>query len=324
MQRSESTQIYWRRVNRVIDHFKDHLTEPLPFARLARLAHFSPFHFHRLCRSIVGEPLDALIRRLRAGSGHLPDVARPQSHADGDRAAYRVRLLLRFSRAFKQTYGFSPRGFCRDRLLQESKIGQDLMANAWYGFGKLPDPRNPDRFRVRLVDRPTQRIAYVRVIGSFDMQRLVAGFDRLMSWGQRRGLVPGAQLIGRPLDDLDITPMSKFRVDWCLVLPPGHDADGDVSFGVIPPIASPWSTAPATSKRRPGPGSTCSTPGCRGAAMSQRAIPRWRCTGERPRSSAGKRSTTTAACPSALCGFARAGRSNFHTKDDQCNGSSVS
>lgn len=48
-----------------------------------------------------------------------------------------------FSRAFKQTYGFSPRGFSRDRFLQESKIRQDLLANAWYGFGKLPDPETP-------------------------------------------------------------------------------------------------------------------------------------------------------------------------------------
>ncbi len=49
----ESTHMYRRRVNRVIDHIKDHLTEPLPIAKLARLAHFSPFHFHRIFRSIV-------------------------------------------------------------------------------------------------------------------------------------------------------------------------------------------------------------------------------------------------------------------------------
>jgi DNA gyrase inhibitor GyrI len=145
-----------------------------------------------------------------------------------------------FSRAFKQIYGFSPRGFSRARFLQESKIRQDLLANAWYDFGKLPDPRNPDRFRVRLVDRPAQRIAYERVIVSFEMKRLVAGYERLMAWGRRRGLVPGAQLIGRPLDDLEITPMKKFRCDWCLVLPEGFEADGDseadgdVSFGLIP------------------------------------------------------------------------------------------
>jgi AraC-like DNA-binding protein len=80
-----------------------------------------------------------------------------------------------FSRAFRQTYGFSPRGFSRDRLLQKSKIRQDLLPNAGYGLGKLPDGRNPDRFRVRIVDRPAQRVAYERVIGSFDPQRLLAG-----------------------------------------------------------------------------------------------------------------------------------------------------
>jgi DNA gyrase inhibitor GyrI len=139
-----------------------------------------------------------------------------------------------FSRAFKQIYGFSPRGLSRDRLLQESKIRQDLLANAGYGFGKLPDRRNPDRFRIRLVDRPAQRIAYERVIGSFDPQRLLAAFDRLMAWGQRHRLVPGAQLIGKSLDDPEITPMKNYQFDWCLVAPPGLVGDDDVSFAEIP------------------------------------------------------------------------------------------
>jgi len=234
MRPRESTHIYWRRVNRVIDHIKDHLTEPLPIAELARLAHFSPFHFHRIFRSIVGEPLHAFIRRLRLEMAVFQMLHGPQATLTVVALRCGFASSSDFSRAFKQTYGFSPRGFSRDRFLQESKIRQDLLANAWYGFGKLPDPRNPDRFRVRLVDRPAQRIAYERVIGSFDMPRLVAGFDRLMAWGRRRGLAPGAELIGRPLDDLDITPMKKFRVDWCLVLPPGVEADGDVSFGLIP------------------------------------------------------------------------------------------
>jgi transcriptional regulator GlxA family with amidase domain len=42
MRPRESSHIYCRRVNRVIDHIKDHLTEPLPIAELARLAHLSP------------------------------------------------------------------------------------------------------------------------------------------------------------------------------------------------------------------------------------------------------------------------------------------
>jgi AraC family transcriptional regulator len=55
-----------------------------------------------------------------------------------------------------------------------------------------------------------------------------------MTWGRRHGLVPEAQLIGVPLDDLDITPMKKFRFDWCLVLPPNTCPEGEVSFRLLP------------------------------------------------------------------------------------------
>src|SRR5271168_4257069 len=41
-----------------------------------------------------------------------------------------------FSRAFKQVYGFSPRHHSRERFLEDSKIRQDLLANAGYHFGK--------------------------------------------------------------------------------------------------------------------------------------------------------------------------------------------
>jgi DNA gyrase inhibitor GyrI/AraC-like DNA-binding protein len=234
MQSRESSEVYRRRVNRVIDHIKDHLAEPLPIERLARLAHFSPFHFHRIFRSLAGEPLHAFIRRLRLERAVFQMLHGPKTTLTAIALSCGFASSSDFSRAFKQAHGFSPRGFSRERLLQDSKIRQDLLPNAGYGFGKLPDGANPDRFRVRLVDRRAQRIAYERVIGSFDAPKLLAAFDRLMSWGRRHGLVPGGQLIGMPLDDLDVTPMPRFRFDWCLVLPPGNYPEGEVSVGVIP------------------------------------------------------------------------------------------
>jgi AraC family transcriptional regulator len=234
MKANNSTRIYLNRINRVIDYVGVHLAEPLPLEKLARLAHFSPSHFHRVFRSLTGEPLHAFIRRLRLEQAVFRMLHGPKATLTAIALQCGFASSSDFSRAFKQAYGVSPRHFSRDWLLQESKIRQDLLPNAGYGFGALPDSRNPDRFRVRLVDQPARRIAYERVIGSFEVPKLLAAFDRLMAWGRRQGLVPRAQLIGRPLDDLDITPMKKFRFDWCLVLPPGHDLDGDVSLGVIP------------------------------------------------------------------------------------------
>jgi len=73
----------------------------------------------------------------------------------------RVHRVMDFSRAFKLAYGFSPRSYTRATFLEKSKIRQDLMANAGYSFGALPKPANPDRFRVRLRERPASRIGYV-------------------------------------------------------------------------------------------------------------------------------------------------------------------
>ena len=56
---------YVDRVNRAIDFVVQNLDRPLPLADVARAAGFSPFHFHRIFRSIVGESLNEFVKRVR-------------------------------------------------------------------------------------------------------------------------------------------------------------------------------------------------------------------------------------------------------------------
>jgi DNA gyrase inhibitor GyrI/AraC-like DNA-binding protein len=238
MKASQFADIYRDRINRVIDHITRRITqhpgEPLSLSRLSRLAGFSRFHFHRLFRTLVGEPLHAYVRRLR--------LERAVFHmAHGPRATL-TEIALQcgftsssdFSRSFKQAYGFAPRRYSREAFLANSKIRQDLVANAGYGLRKLVASGNPDRFRVRLVERPAQRIAYVRVIGGYQPEGIMAGYQRLMDWGRSHRLVPGAELIGMSPDDPDITPMSRYRFDWCLAVPPSTSGGRGVTIGHVP------------------------------------------------------------------------------------------
>ncbi|MFT3880497.1 MAG: GyrI-like domain-containing protein [Gemmatales bacterium] len=232
--RSTSNHIYLDRINQVIDHITSHYAEPLRLKHLARLAHFSPYHFHRLFSSFVGEPLYAFILRLRlekaialmqhGSKTTLTDIALRTGFASSSD----------FSRAFRQRYGFSPRGYSRERLLQDSKIRQDLQHNTHYHLSKLPTKTNTDRFRVRLVDQPRQQIAYVRVIDTSNMKKLIEAFHQLMNWGKAQGLVPGAQLIGMSKDNPEITPMTHYQFDWCLAVPERVKPSSEVSGGVIP------------------------------------------------------------------------------------------
>jgi AraC-like DNA-binding protein len=56
---------YQKRVNRVLDHIQEHLADELTLADLARVAAFSPFHFHRVFTAITGETLFGFIQRVR-------------------------------------------------------------------------------------------------------------------------------------------------------------------------------------------------------------------------------------------------------------------
>lgn len=231
---AESRRIYRRRINRVIDHIGEHLADPLSLDDLARVAHFSPFHFHRIFRTLVGEPVHTFVRRLRleravARMRHGPKTTLTAIALDCGFAS-----SSDFSRAFKQAYGYAPRQDSRQRFLEESKIRQELAPNAGYDLGPWPAAPNPDRFRVRLVERPARRIAYVRVVGGYRPETVLAGFRRLLAWAARHGLDGPGTLIALSRDDPEITPMRKYRLDWCLVVADDlPDEDDDVSFGVI-------------------------------------------------------------------------------------------
>src|SRR3954464_13058899 len=61
----EADADYVDRVNRAIDYIADHLDAPLKLDDVARVACFSPFHFHRIFQALVGETVHDFVKRTR-------------------------------------------------------------------------------------------------------------------------------------------------------------------------------------------------------------------------------------------------------------------
>ena len=80
---------YVARVNRAVDYITAHLDQPLPLEEVARAACFSPYHFHRIFRALIGETLAAFVKRVR-----LERALYLMSHRQ-KRAAHRCRARLR-------------------------------------------------------------------------------------------------------------------------------------------------------------------------------------------------------------------------------------
>jgi AraC family transcriptional regulator len=95
-------------MHRVLEHIDSHLDEQLDLRALARVAHFSAFHFHRVFFSWTAETLGDYVRRRRveiaavrlAGQPRLPILSVAISVGFGSAEA--------FARAFKARLGGTP------------------------------------------------------------------------------------------------------------------------------------------------------------------------------------------------------------------------
>ena len=60
-----SRKEYIHRINRVADYLEAHIDEDHNLETLAGVAHFSPYHFHRIFRALTGETLNNYVKRVR-------------------------------------------------------------------------------------------------------------------------------------------------------------------------------------------------------------------------------------------------------------------
>ena len=95
---------------RVLLHIQRNLDEETPLEDLARVAAFSPYHFHRIFRGMLGESVKEHIRRLR-----LERSAMRLKHSDTPvtmiafEAGYESHEA--FTRAFRSMRGMTPSQF---------------------------------------------------------------------------------------------------------------------------------------------------------------------------------------------------------------------
>ena len=234
---------YVDRVNRAIDFVLCHLDEPLRLEAVARAACFSPFHFHRIFRLLVGESLGDFIKRLRLEraltlmSQKEGATRRPRSLTD---VAFACGFASSsdFTRCFKQRFKVSPsrfnlRAYREERRAQWQHEAADPARP--HLLDGLPPGANPDGFQVRRRLLPTRQVAYLRVPRPFRPGVVQQAADRLVRWAEARGLAEG-QWLGYMWDDPDITDHALCRYDVGIEVPAPFAPEGEVSRLMFPPM----------------------------------------------------------------------------------------
>jgi AraC family transcriptional regulator len=223
---------YEKRVNRVIDHVRDHLAEDLPLERLARVALFSPFHFHRVFRTVTGETLSVFVQRQRLERAATSLIHHPDQSVLAVALDHGFVSAAGFARAFRAHFGMSATAWRAGGARRWSKRGKALRKP-----GKA-QPRGRGhglRMRVLIQDLPAYRVAYMRHVGPYGAGGIPALWIRFRKWMRTRGLSEADCVrIGIGHDDAWVTPPEKCRYDACVVVPPDFASDRLVNLTDLP------------------------------------------------------------------------------------------
>ena len=228
--------LYLQRINAVIDHVREHLNDDLSLDILAQVAGFSPFHFHRVFKSVTEETVNELVVRLRLERAAALLRATPKFSITNAAFECGFKSVSVFSRAFKKQYGLNARQWDRQSPLKNSKNGQVMDSFPRYTLEHLSDFAGQDQFQVHIRSLPEQRLAYIRVYDSYSkFSKIVETYYRLIEWySGKGGSLKDSTLYGMSQDDPEITPLKLCRFDWCLTVPADWQAEGDVSIQTFP------------------------------------------------------------------------------------------
>jgi AraC family transcriptional regulator len=256
---------YLSRINRVIDYISDHLSESLSLEKLAGVAHFSPFHFHRIFSAMMGETLNHYIQRIRLERAASQLVMYPEKPITEIALDVGFSGSAAFARAFSKRFGMSASQWRDGGYKQYGKMGKaegkegeresnagDSERNPWKEAAVSPvylDPvtYNPT-WRIKMIDRnnvsvevkdqPAKHYAYIRHIGPYagDSDLFERLFTQLMTWAAPRGLYrpPETEWLSIYHDNPDLTDEDKLRTDVCLTVPEDTVVEGEIGKGVLP------------------------------------------------------------------------------------------
>jgi len=229
---------YVVRVNRAIDHIVGNLSQTLKLEDVARIACFSPCHFHRIFKGLVGETLNVFVKRVRLERAvHMLTYRRGATMTE-IALACGFSSSSDFSRSFRSHYGVPPRVFDVETFRRSNReaMTQALTApEERHRLARLPAGDNPDGFAVTLRDCPRRNVAYVRVHRPYEGTHVMDAAARLTAWAEERGLAEG-QWLGYQWDDPEIVALEKCRYDIGLEVPESVVAEGDVCVHTFAPM----------------------------------------------------------------------------------------
>src|ERR1700733_626695 len=174
MSTTRSRGVYVDRMHRVTAYIDQHLDQFLDLETLAEVAHFSPFHFHRLFSALMGETLGSYLRRRRC------EVAATRLLAQPKLSILKIALGVGFGSAEALAHAFNARFGCSPTTWRlEQSAARSAKSNPDQAMRKADQASDVEsrnngasnsnaaekHMKVEVIDRQPTPVAYLRYVG---------------------------------------------------------------------------------------------------------------------------------------------------------------
>jgi AraC family transcriptional regulator len=211
---------YERRLHAVLAYIDEHLDERVNLVRLARVANFSAFHFHRIFAAHFGETLGSYLTRRRVEQAASRLASQPRLSVLSVALSVGFASPEAFTRAFKKHFGCSPsewkmrpRSFDKDsKISQANRRTNQAKRRASSYASSMAKTLSSSPLQVAVKTRPSVRVAYLRYQGPFGDSVGLFWQEEVYPWMVSNNLL-GAARYGISHDDPQVTTKGKCRYD---------------------------------------------------------------------------------------------------------------
>lgn len=214
----------------VMRFLDENYNRPLTLKEVASQANLSPYYFHRIFKSLVGEPLNQYLRRLKLehAANQLFYQQAGVTHVALDVGFSSAQAL---SKALNSHFGLNAKQIkqCEDvetfkQLIEKSKIGHQL-SNFGHANNHESVHNNLSLETGGLVMKTKkiaeQQLIFVRVIGAYNTKegKVEQAVQSLYQFAELNGIERQAvEILFLYLDNPQITPAKSCRTDVCISL----------------------------------------------------------------------------------------------------------
>jgi AraC family transcriptional regulator len=233
--RASSRAEYEARIARAVTHIEANLNGALQLEDVARVACFSPFHFHRVFKGITGETLLDFVQRIRLERAARALYVNKSASVIKVSLDYGYENPSSFAKAFKRHFGASASQWRKSgakawieerqkaktaRQPQVSKNGKEANPEVWQKLSSGSAATLPEPGAATVGDLDDFFVVLKRYVGPYGSPLITGVWHELMQWADARGLIgKDTTSLGVVHDDPFSTQPGRCRYDACVVVP---------------------------------------------------------------------------------------------------------